>query len=261
MARTRARMLLLAPLLVLSGCSASFYDFNLFSSLDTVHEPDPSRYQGSDGLSNLKVDLASPAVVRALKANYALSTEILLNLQTDPNHPLGGFPPWTSDQQTAAVLYGDLALKCTYGDVLANNAATALLTQAPGNLQSILQSIVPSEVLADSSGTMFSNMITQLFNANIMYQKLGDSVPPVPPGTNMGDVAEKAAVAYLISCVFAAVTVADPGNEIPEMWALVNNQPNNISTLQTVPPNPFGPPMPAPLKNLFDAAGAPYPSA
>ena len=91
MARTRARMLLLAPLLVLSGCSASFYDFNLFLPLDTVQEPDPSRYQGSDGLSNLKVDLASPAVVRALKANYALSTEILLNLQTDPNHPLGGF--------------------------------------------------------------------------------------------------------------------------------------------------------------------------
>jgi hypothetical protein len=264
MARTRAFVLFVAVLLVLSGCSA-FFDFNAFSSLDKPAAPDRSRYQGLNGLSNLQTDLASPSIVKTLKNDSTLTQNILLDLLNDPTHDLTGSPPWNSAQQTAAALYGDLALKSTSGDELVNNIVAAVLTQAPGNIKGILQSIVPSDVIADQTGAKFANMIAGLFNANIVYQKLGASIPPTPPGMNMGDVAQKAAVAYLMFKVEDAVAndpaiTAGPYDPVAEMFLLVNNQPNHIpSGLGTTPANPLKP-LPGWLKNIFDAAGAPYPA-
>jgi hypothetical protein len=77
----------------------------------------------------------------------------------------------------------------------------------------------------------------------------------------MGDVAQKAAVAYLMQKVFDRVHLVDAGTEIAEMFALVNNQANNIANLNTIPADPLNPLSAVPwLKNIFDAAGAPYPA-
>jgi hypothetical protein len=259
MVRARFLVLFVAVLLVLSGCSA-FFDFNAFASLDKVAAPDPSRYQGLDGLSNLQADLKSRAVVNALKGDYALCQKILVGLLTDPNHDLTGSPPWTSGQQTAAALYGDVALLSTSGDVFVNNIVPTLLTQPPGDIKSILRSSIPSDVLADQTGTKFSNMITGLFNANIMYQKLGASIPP-KPDLNWGDIAQKAAASYLISLVVNAVSndlALTTYNPVDEMFLLVTNQPNHITPGLSLPSDPLNP-LPVPLQNIFDAAGAPHP--
>jgi hypothetical protein len=169
-------------------------------------------------------------------------------------------PLTTPDQQTAAILYSDLALKSTSGDVLVNNIVSNILTQAPGNLASILQAIVPPDVAADI--TKFSAMVNGLLAANTAYQVLGATLVPAspPPGMNMGDVAQKASVAYLMERVNAAVVgTVGAGSAMAEMFALVNNQPNSIASVITTPANPLNP-LPAWLKNIFDAAGAPYPA-
>jgi hypothetical protein len=255
MARTRAFLLITVVLFSLSTCKALF-DFNAFSSLDKASVPDPARYQGVGGLSNLQNDLSSPAVVAALSGDPATVAAILSNLDTTYHVTTG--PLTTPEQQTAAILYAQLALATTSGDVLINNIIASVLTNAPGNLASIMQSIVPADVAADL--TKFTAMMNGLLTANAAYQVLGASVPPAPPGMNIGDVAQKAAVAYLMERVYAAVviTVGAP-NAMTEMFALLNNQPNSISSITTTPANPLNP-LPGWLKNLFDAAGAQYPA-
>jgi len=257
MARTRAFALFVAVVLTLAGCSA-FFDFNAFSSLDKAAAPDPSRYQGLSGLVNLQNDLASKSVVKALKGDYALSQQILTNLMNDPSYPLTGSPPWSPAQQTAAILYSSLALQCTSGDQLVNNIIGAVMTSVPTDIKSILRSIIPADVMADQSGTSFLYMVNGLLQAKAMYQKLGASIPPDPVGMNMGDVAQKAAVALLMDTVDQAVIGAVGAvNAVPEMWLLVNDQPNSIASVPVS--DPFSP-LPAWLKNIFDAAGAPYPA-
>jgi hypothetical protein len=256
MARTRAFLLFIAVLLALSGCKA-FFDFNAFSSLDKAGVPNPSRYQGADGLANLQSDLESKAIVDALRSDFTTSQQIKANLVTDYTLTLPP-PPYNSNQQTAAILYSDLSLASTYGDDLVNNVA-ALLVNPPGNIASILQSIIPPQVSSDP--TKFANMVQGLIDAYNMYKNLGNSTPISAPGMNLGDVAQKAAVAYLMYEVDQAVVGAvAPGTAVAEMFKLTNNQPNTIPPgLSTSLANPLNP-LPVWLKNIFDAAGAPYPA-
>ena len=142
MARTRAFLLFIAVLLALTGCKA-FFDFNAFSSLDKAGVPNPSRYQGSGGLANLQDDLQSHAIMDALSGDPATVAIILGHLQAD--YHVTTLDPSNSTEQTAAILYSDLALQTTSGDKLVNNVAD-LLANPPGNIGSILQSIVPDEV-------------------------------------------------------------------------------------------------------------------
>ena len=266
MARTRASVLFVAVLLVVSGCKA-FFDFNAFSSLDKASVPNPSRYQGASGLANLQADLQSQSIVNALKGDLGTVATILSNLNTSYAVTTG--PLSTPDAQTAAILYSDLSLQSTSGDVLVNNIVGTLMTNPQGNLQAMLQSIVPPDVAADL--TKFTNMVNGLLAAKVVYQVLGGSITDVngngkidpgegvPPGTNMGDTAQKAAVSYLMLTIFNAVTPFDTGTEIAAMFALLNNQANNISTLNVA--DPFTPMSGVPwLKNIFDCAGAPYPA-
>jgi hypothetical protein len=265
MARTRAFALFVAVVLTLTGCSA-FFDFNAFSSLDKAAVPNPSRYQGTSGLANLQADLSSPSVVAALKSSPSTVATILSDLNTTY---LSG-PLTTPDQQTAAILYSDLALKSTSGDILVNNIVATVMTQTTAStLQSVLASIVPADVAADP--TKFAAMVNGLLAANVAYDKLGQSLAtlPKPPGMNMGDTAQKAAVAWLMYCVDQGVigagyTSSTSPSDVDEMFLLVNNQPNSIGTLSTIPANPFGPMSsaglnPPSLQRIFDAAGAPYP--
>ena len=267
MARTRAFVLFVAVLLVLSGCKA-FFDFNAFSSLDKAAVPNPSRYQGSGGLANLQKDLQSQAIVSALKGDLTTVGTILGNLNTDYGVLTPPPPPKTPDQQAAGILYADLALKSTSGDIVVNNIVGTLMTNPQGNLQTMLQSIVPPVVAADMG--KFTNMVNGLLKADSAYQVLGASITDVngngkidpgdaPPGMNMGDTAQKAAVAYLMQTIFNTVTPLDTGTEIAAMFALLNNQPNNLTLLNVA--DPFNPMSAVPwLKNIFDSAGAPYPA-
>ena len=67
MARTRAFVLFVAVLLVLSGCKA-FFKLNAFSSLDKAAVRS-EQVPGFGGLVNLQSDLKSQAIVNALKGD------------------------------------------------------------------------------------------------------------------------------------------------------------------------------------------------
>jgi hypothetical protein len=132
-------------------------------------------------------------------------------------------------------------------------------TQA-GSISSLISSIIPADVAGNE--TAFAAMMAGLLKANTAYQALGAETPPysVPSSMTMGDIAQKAAVAYLIWAVVDAIETqtayATPQEAIAQMYLLTNNQPNGIGSVAVS--DPFSP-LNAPLKNIFDAAGAPYP--
>ncbi len=108
-------------------------------------------------------------------------------------------------------------------------------------------------------------MVEGLLNANDSYVLFGGSVPPAPAGVNMGDVAQRAAVAWMVRSVVNAVetslsltdSAADRATVEAQMFALLNDQPNSISSVTV--PNPYTSP-PSWLDNIYSAAGATLPS-
>jgi hypothetical protein len=262
MARVRVATLLIAALLSCAGCSALF-EFNAFSSLDKPAAPKLADYQGSGGLAKLKADLSSAAVVAQFKADPATTRLVEDYLATY-------LPPVDSDGQVAAVLYADLYLKTTSGDQLVNNAVAAVISPPSGtDIKTILSEIIPADVSHDQAA--FEAMVDGLVKAKIAYSQLGTSLGPsgVPPeGMNMGDVAQKAVVAYLMDVIVVAV---DPLAETSgssaaaeQLFLLLNGQPNDITTngitLSSTPLlDSSGDPIPE-LHNITKAAGMPYPA-
>ena len=245
---------------LLSGCSA-FFETNLLKGLDPVSAPTASDFQGPGGLDKLAKDLSSPAIVAELKSDPAATASIAAYLQTYLSAP----PLTTPDQQQAAILYGDLCLKTTSGDQLVNNATTLALGGVGNNktVMEIMQNIVPPAVAADP--VAFAAMVEGLLNANDTYVLFGASVPPAPVGMNMGDVAEKAAIAWMVRSVVntletsLSLTDSAAGRSAVEgqMYALLNNHPNSISSVTV--PDPYASP-PAWLTNIFTAANTTLPT-
>jgi hypothetical protein len=253
--RLKVIALLLAPLLLLAGCSA-FFGFNAFSSFDKPPAPKLSDYTGSGGLANLQDDLNSKAIVAALAGDPTTVQQIESYLSTTY---LSG-PLATPEAQQAAALYADLNLKTTTGAELVETVVTLILSNNPpeGDLATILASILPPGATADEP--TFTAMVNALLNANTAYQLLGASVPPAPPGMNMGDVVEKAAVAYSMDSIVDQV-ISGSGLGLAaathQLFLLSTNQVNTISLIPIV--DPFAA-TPAWLTNLFDAAGVTPPA-
>jgi len=248
-------------ILLLSNCSA-FFETNVLKGLDTVSAPTAADYQGPGGLDKLTKDLSSPAIVAALKADPAATASIAAYLQTEY---LSTPPLTTPDQQQAAVLYSDLCLETTSGDQFVNNAVTLAIGGVGNNksVKGIMQGLVPSAVAADP--VAFSAMVEGLLNANDAYALFGASVPPAPSGINMGDVAQKAAIAWMVRSIMNTLetslsltdSAADRNTVESQLYALLNNQPNSISSVTV--PDPYASP-PSWLTNIFTAAGATLPS-
>lgn len=259
MRRMKVPALLVLTLIILAGCPA-FFDFNVFESLDTPPAPKLSDYQGLDGLAKLADDLSSPAVVARLKDDPTVTAQIesyLLSTYGVTTPPLD-----SPEKRTAAALYSDLLLKTTSGDELVNNIVSAIVMSPPtGTIASIISSIIPTDV-ADNE-TKFTAMVNGLLAANVAYLTLGAGIHVygVPPGMNMGDIAQKAAVAFLMQAVVDEIvsqTVYTPQEAIAQMYLLTNNQANGIGmvTMGSDPLNPLD----INLQYIFDAAGAPLPA-
>jgi hypothetical protein len=260
MASSMAKVCVFAPFLLLAGCSA-FFEFNLLKGLDKPAAPKASDYEGSSGLDKLASDLGSRAVVAQLAADPTTTQQIETYLSTTY---LAG-PLTTPDQQEAAALYSDLNLKTTLGDQFVNNVVNLVISGASGgkSVKEILQGIVPPSAASDP--TVFAAMIEGLLNAYYSYILLGNSIPPAPLNVNIGDVAQKAAVALTIRVAMTEIettlsladSAADRATAEDQMYRLTNNQSNSISGVTVS--DPFNP-APAWLQNIFTAAGATMPS-
>lgn len=254
MALRKVAVLAIAPFLLMAGCSA-FFGVNLLQGLDRVSTPSAADYQGAGGLAKLARDLGSPAIVDALKSHPSATADIESLLQGIISS--GSLP----DSQTASILLGDITLKTTSGDQVVNNAVELALNP-PTNptINDILKDIIPADVAADP--TLFANMVNGLLAAKSVYAVLGTATPPgtpLPPGTNGGDLVEKATVAYLMDDAVrqaAAANLLTIDATIGEMFKLVNNQTNAVSgfvvNAPTNPPDSW-------LNNLYTAADVPLP--
>jgi hypothetical protein len=269
MARARSIALILLPLLLLAGCSALF-DFNLYKDLglDKTSAPKVSDYAGAGGLDKLAGDLSSPAIIDALKADAAAKAELEAYLQG-----LITLPVDQPEEQQAAILLADLELKTTSGEEFVNNIVTAMMApiDTSATVVDLLKSIIPADVAGDK--TKFTAMIEGLLSANAVYIALGQGIDAdgdgvvdpgksLPPGTNAGDIAQKAGVAFLANALVGAVDGAAAGGQaeaIAQMYNLLYD-PTNLDPLvdpAMTMPDPFSGASVGlnAVKALYDAAG------
>jgi hypothetical protein len=279
----RAGMLLslLLFVLLLAGCSAMF-DFNLFKDLglDPVAAPTPADYAGAGGLDKLADDLSSPAVVDALKADPAAAAALETFLE---GLITGGVD--TPEEQQAAILLADLELKSTEGEEFVNNIVNVVVQGVSGtsSIQDLLNSTIPPEALA--SAATYAAMVNGLLDANEAYLALGAGIldingtpgiqqgEGVPPGTNMGDIAQKAIVAFTTKVIFEAVQAAGPFSDadtITQMYLLSTNPTAADPAVQALAaPDPFDPASPdlyiqanlPTIEKIVDCAGLALPGA
>lgn len=281
MVRVKVAALFIVALLILAGCSA-FFDFNAFSAMDTVPAPKASDYEGLGGLEKLAQDLNSPAIVAKLKEDPATTQAIENYLLT--SYLSAGVN--TVDQQEAAVLYCDLYLQTTAAEEFVNNIVTTVVSGVSGTtIQDLLSSIIPPE--AKNDPTVFLNMVQALLLSNTQYLALGaglvdvnkngkiDVGEGVPPDMNMGDVEQKAAVAYTMAVIYQQISRALPElteDQIISQIYLLSTDPTAADpAVQNLTPDPYnaaGTDPPADpyvaanlpnLQKLFDCAGIALP--
>jgi hypothetical protein len=276
--RTKTACLLLLLTLTLAGCSA-FFEFNAFSTLDAAPAPTASDYEGLEGLKKLATDLSSPAVVAKLAADPEMVDEIGQYLID--SYLSGGVT--TVDQQEAAVLYCDLYLKTTGGEEFVNNVALTMVNgvSATATITDVLRKTLPPEALADPDS--FASMVKGLRKANVQYLALGagisdrngngqiDEGEGVASDINMGDVAQKAGVAYTMEVMYQDVHAALPAlsedEVIAQLYLLATDPDKADPAVRELAPNPFDTEnadtyvsanLPT-VQKLFDCAGMPLP--
>jgi hypothetical protein len=283
MSRARSVVFLILPLVFLAGCSALF-DFNLYRDLglDKTAAPRASDYAGAGGLDQLAADLSSSAVIDALKADDAAKADLEAFLQglIDGGATIGIDSP---EEQQAAILLADLELKTTNGEEFVNNIVTVLMAPYdPGvKIEDLLRSIIPAEVA--NNKPKFTAMIEGLLSANAAYFALGQSIDnfptpdgivdadkSLPPGVNAGDIAQKAAIAFLANAIVVEVDKAndpapsDVADAISQMYNLLYDQASLGSgvTAGMTMPDPFGTSTPAlyAMEALYNAAGMTVPT-
>ncbi len=272
MSRMKALVLFITIAVVLSGCSA-FFTFNAFSGFSTPPTPVAADYEGSGGLDKLQTDLASPAFVAALTGSpVAGQIETYLYSQFSSGVV-------SDDQKQAAILYADVYLQTTQGEALVNNVVSTLVNGVSGSstIHDLLAAIIPTSALDDP--TVFSTMVDALLQSWAAYNDLGagidrnsngvlDAGEGVPPGTNMGDVAQKAGVAWSVQVIYNAISGASSGpytaaQVVDQMYKLAKDPTTADPPVQTLTPTPYTDDGSAgfrDLKILFLCAGIPMPT-
>jgi hypothetical protein len=271
--------LLILPALLLAGCSALF-EYNAFSSLDTVPAPAAADYEGLGGLDKLATDLDSPAVIEKLKADPETVQEIADYLLD--SYLFNGVT--TVDQQEAAVLYCDLYLKTTAGEEFVNNAMLVMVDgiTSTTSIHDLLVSTLPAEAFA--SLEIFTDMVTALRLSNVQYLALGAGIMDrnsngqidvgegVAADINMGDVAQKAAVAFIVEVMYQQVHTTLPsltdGQIVEQLYLLATAPETADAAVQTLAPDPFNTASADPyvsaklptVQKLFDCAGMSLPA-
>ncbi|MCX7028711.1 MAG: hypothetical protein NTU62_01145 [Spirochaetes bacterium] len=273
MSRVKTLALTMAVLFALAGC-AQLFEFNLFGALDTPPVPTAADYEGADGLvdlDKLDEDLDSPAVVDAMTDEVV--AEIEQNIWDDYlDDGVSG-----EEDQLAAILYADLALKTSGGEELVNNIAEVILEDlidGTSTVADILADIIPPEALEDPTGLTFAAMVNALLTANDAYLLLGASIDQIapfgeadpgatlPPSALPGDVAQKAIVACTMRATVDAIMTAPPPPDVSEadaiaaMFLIATDDPGADAGLagltpDTTPPNP--------ILALLDLAGLSLP--
>lgn len=266
MSRVKTTVMAAGVVFALAGC-APLLEFNLFSGIDARPTPTADEYDSAEGLDDLADDLSSPAVVDAMTPEVV--AEIEQNLwETYLDDGVSG-----EDDQQAAIVYADLALKTSEGEALVNNIVQALLNETiDGSVADLLQQIIPPEALADP--VVFEAMVNALLAANEAYLLLGASIDldndgvaddgaTLPPGALPGDIAQKAIVAYTMRVMvdsimdYPAVGTRTEAEALDELYLIATDDPAADADLADITPTLTEPTQ---IMALIDYAGIPTPA-
>lgn len=266
MSRVATTMLAVGAAFALAGC-APLLEFNLFRGIDARPVPTAEEYETADGLDRLGEDLNSPAVVEAMTPEVVAQISGYL-WDTYLDDGVSG-----EDDQQAAILYADLALKTSEGEALVNNIVEALLEETiEGSIADLLQQIIPAEALEDQA--VFEAMVNALLAANEAYLLLGASIDldndgeadegaTLPPQALPGDIAQKAIVAYTMRVMVDSIMdypVAGTRTEaeaLDELYLIATDDPDADTDLAGITPTLTEP---TPIMALIDYAGIPTPA-
>ncbi len=213
MKKTIAVLIPLVLVSLLTGC-AELFEFNLFKALDPIKMPDAamlSEMEDEEGVSGvldyLEAELGSPSFIEKLDEEHG-AYDAIEDYLIDHKGTAS-----TADEKRATILYADLNLKTTGGEELINNSVSALIGGDFGTtdwsnaadiksfLLGFLPEVMPSGVNSQSE---FNDMIQGFVAASAAYDDFGNSsLTDIPDEINMGDVAQKAIVSYVISEVLA----------------------------------------------------------
>ncbi len=244
----------------LSGCEELF-EFNLFASLDAVDLPDAEtlkRMSEEEALDYLDEELESEAFVNAL----AEDQQALDDVETYLNNHRGTAN--NDAEKRATILYADLQLKVSEGEELVNNALSLLLgdlqdvnfsdvTEVEDYLKAHLADTVPPESLV--SREAFDAMLSGFqaaWDAYAIFAASLDGNPDtgeVPDSINMGDVAQKALVAYIINEAMDSLYVSQDPSTV--LWDMANGNPAPSAVGTFADPFADG----SSVDTIFDEAG------
>lgn len=241
----------LVPLLLLvliMGCSEEFYEFNLFAGMDPVTIVEVTDLQAMDQTSALEVlsdEMSSDSFIEqlSLPENVDQKNEILTYLgdifMDDTGQALT--VPETKEEldnyRDAAILYADINMATSGGDVFANNVFELLTTlQDTGGtdpdgtdpdttepfgedqVRDMIASLLPADVDTPED---YSILISGLQNAIVGYEALGDTIgddngdaeitpDDAPDDIVLGEVAQNAICAVIVDIV---IDVLDDPND------------------------------------------------
>jgi len=164
----------------------------------------------------------------------------------------------TADEKRATILHADLNLKTTGGEELINNSVSALIGGDFGTtdwsnaadiksfLLGFLPQVMPSGVNSQSE---FNDMIQGFIAASAAYDDFGNSsLTDIPDEINMGDVAQKAIVSYVIAEVLAETDYTST-----DLYDLSQGIDPGDPTIMGTVEDPFK--VGNPVDNILNAAG------
>lgn len=214
-----------------------FFTANLFAGLDkpntdTYKEPPaPDKRQGF--FDTLERDMGSPGFAASLTAEELKTvTANLEAIVSDTTAP-------KEEQQKAAILWADLELQATGGDMFINNLAAAAATLAtsatppdlnsPAGVISFVEGMItmPADATAEEKKTIMTDVFNGLIAAGGAYTMLNNSIDPangLVVETNNDGLAQSAVVCNLV--VGLSTLLADTssdGNKGDDIASLITN--------------------------------------
>lgn len=229
MARIKFVAMILTLFALFTGCNGNIniFDYNLFTDAGvvtpTLNTPptaaEPTAAAQAATLATMGADLSSPAYLAELTApgNTATLEAVQTYLVEVYSQPITTTS--TAEEvavvQEAAVLSANLNLDTTGGTTVVQNIVETLMDPAgldlatDADVSALISSILPDTV---TSPETFATLVEGLINASDAYAAFASTLPAgltaetaatvtIPTDVNMGDVAQKALVSYVVANV------------------------------------------------------------
>lgn len=227
----------LAAVFALAGCELLLGQKNLFAGFEADQTEKYADLNADETIEALDRDSDSPTFYEDLEEDPATTAIILDTLEgiyDDPNAS-------SAEVEEAALFASAIILNTSEAGDVVNSLAEGLLelgtSDAPTEADIISAFLNPVDDLLDDS-TAFDDFIDQMIALTNIYDKLADAVDDSGTTDLSGDVAQAAAVAFILEGVVESIDAPDVESQIEALrLALVeitDDDPNTDGSLTFV---------------------------